>query len=691
VIGGFSYFIAFESEVANAGTTIYVDDDNTLGPWDGSLANPYNIIQDAIDAASDGDTVFVFNGIYWSVVIDNKTISLIGEDRNNTIINGTGGGIAVNIHADWVNVTNFNVSGGDLGFMLYESSNNTIESNILSSHSRGIILNRSVNNIIIKNNISNNNFWGGINLMNWSHGNYILNNNCSFNRMGITIEYSSYNIIQNNIFNNNEWDGIHFEDDSYWNKIVGNTVSYNNKTGIWMAINLSVSNRNYLADNIASNNKLDGIFISGVENDIINNLFTSNSRFGIHLWWVKNINITSNIVTNNNVSGIRIHHSTDNNITGNTFSESNGSGIDLYSSLNNTITRNTVSLNMGYGFHLEASSNNSIYHNNIIDNNIQAFDDMDDNIWNDSYPSGGNYWSDFDEPSEGAYDNYIGPDQDVLGNDNIVDNGTIKGGGKNPYVIDSDSQDIYPLIIPVDTIPPIIKNLQPPDGSTITDKTPTISADYADPSGIDLSSVVLMVNGIDVTSFSTVTVGGVSFLPGVPLSDGMYTVYIEVSDIYGNQATATWSFIVGTALPPPTNLTTKVVNNGQNVELEWEPPISFVLDHYLIYRAASATEFDFTSPYNSSATWVNPMSTTWVDPDSSIITVDEDFYYIVRAANFDESDISSTVLRISMNRISVQQAILQECGPELFKVAFPHSHCPWNLFYRKIPSFTVRT
>jgi parallel beta-helix repeat protein len=699
VIGGFFSFITFESEVVNAGTTIYVDDDNTLGPWDGSLANPYNIIQDAIDAASDGDTVYVFNGIYWSVVIDNKTINLVGEDRNNTIINGTGSGTAVFImHTNWVNMTNFNVSGGSYGIKLINSSNNTIKDNIMLLHYSGINLykssdNRIINNIIL-NLLGSFNDRSGIEL-NWSHRNLILNNNCSFSFIGILVEWSSYNIIQNNICNNNFWDGIHIEDTSYWNKIIGNTASRNNKTGIFMGgLGQGEPNRNYITDNIVLNNNLDGIWIRwALENDIINNIFSSNSRFGIHLLWVKNINITSNIVTNNNVGGVRLHHSTDNNITVNTFSENNGSGIDIYSSSNNSITKNTVSLNMGYGFHLEASSNNSIYHNNIIDNNIQAFDDMDDNIWNDSYPSGGNYWSDFDEPSEGAYDNYIGPDQDVLGNDGIVDNGTIKGGGKNPYVIDLDSQDIYPLIIPVDTIPPIIKNLQPPDGSTTTDNTPIISADYADPSGIDLSSVLLMVNGIDVTSFAIVTAGGVSFLPGGPLSDGIYTVYIEVSDIYGNQATATWSFIVGTALPPPTNLTTKVVNNGQNVELEWDPPISFVLDHYLIYRAASVTEFDFSTPYNSSITWLDPKNTIWVDPDPSITTVDDDFYYIVRAANFDESDISSTSNTAGVWTRSFQSGISTYSLPlEPFEKENTEFYCQdMNASYIKWMNLTTHT
>ena len=78
------------------------------------------------------------------------------------------------------------------------------------------------------------------------------------------------------------------------------------------------------------------------------------------------------------------------------------------------------------------------------------------------------------------------------------------------------------------------------------------------------------------------------------------------------------------------------------MELEWGPSSSLALDHYLIYRADSGTEFDFATPYNNSATWSNPLNTTWIDPDPSITQIDEDFYYIVRAANSDESKISST-------------------------------------------------
>jgi len=46
------------------GITIYVDDDNTEGPWDGTKEYPYQSIKDGINNSSSYDTVFVFNGIY---------------------------------------------------------------------------------------------------------------------------------------------------------------------------------------------------------------------------------------------------------------------------------------------------------------------------------------------------------------------------------------------------------------------------------------------------------------------------------------------------------------------------------------------------------------------------------------------------------------------------------------------------
>ena len=57
----------------------------------GSGPGNYTRIQDAVDNASDGDTVFVYSGNYQqSMIIVNKKINLHGEDKNTTIIDGYG-------------------------------------------------------------------------------------------------------------------------------------------------------------------------------------------------------------------------------------------------------------------------------------------------------------------------------------------------------------------------------------------------------------------------------------------------------------------------------------------------------------------------------------------------------------------------------------------------------------------------
>ena len=116
--------------VANEPTfdrTIYVDDDNTSGPWNGTLEHPYRHIQEGVNNASDGDTVFVFTGNYNEFVWLNKSIHLIGEDKNRTVIDGknTGFQIGVYILSDEVCIKGFtiqNTSYRGYGIFIYRSS-----------------------------------------------------------------------------------------------------------------------------------------------------------------------------------------------------------------------------------------------------------------------------------------------------------------------------------------------------------------------------------------------------------------------------------------------------------------------------------------------------------------------------------------------------------------------------------------
>ncbi|MBA7691642.1 hypothetical protein ES703_100193 [subsurface metagenome] len=111
-------------------------------------------------------------------------------------------------------------------------------------------------------------------------------------------------------------------------------------------------------------------------------------------------------------------------------------------SSNNTLSNNTCE-NNNYGILLYSSSNNLIYHNNFINNDNQAYDDGT-NTWDDGYPSGGNYWSDYASEDENR-----GENQDIPGSDGI---------GDTPYYIPGDSnRDRYPLMEPWS---PIIRGVE---------------------------------------------------------------------------------------------------------------------------------------------------------------------------------------------------------------------------------------
>jgi len=99
------------------GITIYVDDSNTQGPWNGSYDYPYQYIRDGILHATDGDTVYMFNGIYNETVTINKSIYFRGQQQDNTIIDGHNNGSVIHVTTDNVRIRHFTIrnSGGYQG------------------------------------------------------------------------------------------------------------------------------------------------------------------------------------------------------------------------------------------------------------------------------------------------------------------------------------------------------------------------------------------------------------------------------------------------------------------------------------------------------------------------------------------------------------------------------------------------
>jgi len=120
----------------------------------------YTTIQDAVDAASEGDTIFVYSGTYYESLQIDKTVTLTGEDKNNTVIDGGSSGNVVDVTADSVNINGFTVRNGDVwdaGIYVYDSRDSCIFDCIVSSNNgSGIALDSTkhalVSNCIISSN-----------------------------------------------------------------------------------------------------------------------------------------------------------------------------------------------------------------------------------------------------------------------------------------------------------------------------------------------------------------------------------------------------------------------------------------------------------------------------------------------------------------------------------------------------------
>jgi parallel beta-helix repeat protein len=355
-----------------------------------AVPDNYPTIQQAINHANEEDVILVKAGTYWENVVVNKTISLLGQDAESTIIDGNMTSDCVSVTADHVKISGFTIrNGGSKPYTAYAS------------------------------------------IRLFSIGNIILNNILTGSWCGVWMEhYSDYNLIANNTIMEN-LNGIAGE---IWHntKILSNVIK-NNLMGIWIGP--------YSQNNV----------------------------------------ISFNNITEQWSEGIMMMQSSNNTFEGNNVMDNNQA--DFWAGI-------TVGFQKGF------SSGNRFFHNNIanIGKQVELLQgESEPIIWDDGYPSGGNYWSDY----FAKYPNATEIDRTGIGN--------------TPYVMDGNNIDHYPLMKPwAPTRPAINATIDiDPDILNLKIEGQWISAYIELPKGYNVTNInvsTLMLNSAVLAELSPTAV-----------------------------------------------------------------------------------------------------------------------------------------------------------------------------------------
>ena len=257
-------------------------------------AGNYTSIQEAIDAASPEDTVYVFPGVYYETVVVNKTITLLGEEKNTTIIDSSNSGFyAVLIQAQDVTLSGFTIQNSTVGVYVAGNksvSNTTITNNVITNNKDGSYLG-NVSNVVIFGNMITANDGNGIRLYGSIDNNIYENTISGHQSYGIVLWGSSYNnIISRNIITDNK-NGVGLRRWSDNNVVSGNNISQNRYSGI----HLGYSFCNNLTGNSVIDNS-DGIYIGDASENFISANYIAYNHRGIYLYDSTNITICNDNV-----------------------------------------------------------------------------------------------------------------------------------------------------------------------------------------------------------------------------------------------------------------------------------------------------------------------------------------------------------------------------------------------------------
>ncbi len=165
-------------------------------------------------------------------MVVNKTVSLIGEDGDTTIIDGNGTGIVVLVTASSVVIREFTVENGNTGIYLDHSNDSTVRENNVISNVDAVFV-RFSNNCTIYQNLVGNNTHRGILVTDSLH--FTIGNNKVYGNgwYGINANASVNGVIVENEAYENYYDGIGLLNSNNCT-VARNNVSDNLFFGIWL-------------------------------------------------------------------------------------------------------------------------------------------------------------------------------------------------------------------------------------------------------------------------------------------------------------------------------------------------------------------------------------------------------------------------------------------------------------------------
>jgi parallel beta-helix repeat protein len=444
---------------------VYVDDDynESTSGWH---YDHFNVIQDGIDAVAENGTLYVFNGTYAGDIEINKSVKVLGENRNHSLIDG-----CVDINSKDVTICNF---------IIFDSDPN-------DGYGRSVLVNNDTT-IFVNNHLIDCYLY-----VLYSYNSYIFGNCIENTGYGILLRSSSYCNVMNNTILNCSINGIYIQNDYSYD---GWYNQFENNTMIGCGIRIFGNQLNHFIQYINTSNIVDGnpiyyvynesgVIIPSYAGDVILvscidcvvdstpsrsvtlaysvNTTIKNNSCALHLY-----SSHSNVMINNDFLSSSLRNSDNNEILNNTcvsfyieycdynlfknnhINGSEGNGLSMYSSSFNEIRDNIITNDYGITIGLDSSNNiihkniikncfkgirfssanNLIYHNQFLNNAIHA-SDLSINTWFNNSMQQGNHWDDY------------------MGTDNDGD-----GIGDIPYNIsDGSNKDLYPLMTEYKPIP----------------------------------------------------------------------------------------------------------------------------------------------------------------------------------------------------------------------------------------------